>query len=304
MSPRIPHDALVVTLRRLLRPVVRQLLAWGVSYPLFDQVVRGLFVAVAEEDFSLSHKRQTDSRVSLVTGIHRKEIARLRRQPRAERNAAPLEDTVVTRVLGRWMAGPPFADRQGRAKAIPYEARRQRDPSFARLVREAGFDGPVRSVLDEMVRRGTVLWRPDGDVVLAREVNLPAEDLASKLDLLGGDPGELFRTIVHNIEQPDATWLQRKVVYDNIGEASLPALRAAARSEGEGLIRRTNTLLAARDRDRNPDAPGGARSRVVVATYYFEESVAAPDARPAAPDTSASLPGRITSHGTVPKRSR
>jgi len=301
---RIPHEALVVTLRRLLRPVVRQLLAWGVTYPVFDQVVRGLFVAVAEEDFPLSHKRQTDSRVSLVTGIHRKEIARLRRLPRAERNAAPLEDTVVTRVIGRWMAGPPFADRQGRAKPVPYEVLRPRDPSFARLVREAGFDGPVRSVLDEMVRLGAVLWQPDGDVVLVREVHVPAGDLDSKLDLLGADPGELFRTIVHNIEQPDATWLQRKVVYDNIGSESLPALRAAARSAGEGLIRRANVLLGARDRDRNSAAPGGDRSRVVVATYYFEEPVAAPDAPPPATDTGARLPGRITSHGTVNKRSR
>ena len=60
--PRIPEDALVATIRRLLRPVVRQLLAWGVSYQVFDRVVRGLFVEVAEEDFALPAKKQTDSR--------------------------------------------------------------------------------------------------------------------------------------------------------------------------------------------------------------------------------------------------
>jgi hypothetical protein len=133
-------------IQRMLRPVVRQLLAWGVSYPVFDRVVRGLFVAVAEEDFSLPHKRQTDSRVSLVTGIHRKEIARLRRQPSAERNAAPLEDAVVTRVIGRWMAGPPFADRAGRARPIAYEARR---PSAPRRppARRARWTGGIRPSL-------------------------------------------------------------------------------------------------------------------------------------------------------------
>jgi hypothetical protein len=305
---RIPHDALVATLRRLLRPVVRQLLAWGVTYPVLDQVVRGLFIEVAERDFALPHKRQTDSRVSLVTGIHRKEIARLRRRPEGERAAAPLESTVVTRVIGRWIVGPPFADRRGRSRPLPYEAGRSHQASFARLVAEAGFDGPVRSVLDEMVRTGAVAWREDGTVELVREANVPALDTRGKLELLGSDPAELFRTIAHNIEQPpDAAWLQRKVVYDNVGSDALPGLRTAARAEGEALIRGANRLLAAHDRDRTPGAPGGRRSRVVVGTYYFEEPVGT-DHVPPAPDRSQAaapgLPGRITTRGSARKRSR
>lgn len=305
---RIPEAALAATIRRLLRPVVRQLLAWGVTYPVLDQIVRGLFVEVAEQDFALPHKRQTDSRVSLVTGIHRKEIARVRRQPEGERARVPLESTVVTRVIGRWMGGPPFTERGGRPRALPYEAARAGAASFARLVADAGFDGPVRSVLDEMLRSGTVVWREDGSVALAREANLPLGDLGGKLDLLGSDPAELFRTIAHNIEQPDDAWLQRKVVYDNVGADALPELRTAARSEGEALIRSANKLLAARDRDRTPDAPGGRRSRVVLGTYYFEEPAGADDASPrSAPSPAAAgLPGRITTRGssTVKKRSR
>lgn len=305
---RIPHDALVATIRRLLRPVVRQLLAWGVTYPVLDRVVRGLFVEVAEQDFVLPHKRQTDSRVSLVTGIHRKEIARLRRQPQDERAQAPLESTVVTRVIGRWMAGPPFADRSGRPRPLPYEAPRAGAASFARLVAVAGFDGPVRSVLDEMLRTGAVTWRDDGAVELAREANVPVGDLGGKLELLGSDPAELFRTIAHNIDAPDAAWLQRKVVYDNVGADALPALRTAARGEGETLIRSANKLLAAHDRDRTPGAPGGRRARVVVGTYYFEEPVGddAPTGRAASQLDAGGLPGRITTRGSssVKKRSR
>jgi len=307
--PRLPPDALAAAIRRLLRPIVRQLLAWGVTYPVLDQVVRGLYVEVAERDFALPHKRQTDSRVSLVTGIHRKEIARLRRQPDDGRARASLESSVLTRVLGRWMAGPPYADRAGRARALPYESPRARDASFVRLVGAAGFDGPARSVLDEMLRTGAVAWRDDGTVELAREANVPRADLAGKLELLGSDPGELFRTIAHNIEDADTAWLQRKVVYDNIGADALDALRAAARAEGEALIRRANKLLAANDRDRNPDAPGGRRSRVVLGAYYFEEPADGMDAPPE-PDPgatpTASPPGRISTSGSssVKKRSR
>ena len=44
--------------------------------------LRELYVNVAEHDFALEGKEQTDSRVSLLTGIHRKEVARLRGRAR------------------------------------------------------------------------------------------------------------------------------------------------------------------------------------------------------------------------------
>jgi Family of unknown function (DUF6502) len=301
MKPRIPRDKIAAALLRLLRPVVRQLLSWGIPYPVFDQIVRSVFVEVAEADFALPHKRQTDSRVSLITGIHRKEIARLRRLSRGRpARQPPLEENVVTRVIGRWMASPPFAARHGRARALPYESRRPREASFARLVAETGFDGPVRSVLDEMLRLGAVELRPGSEVVLVREAHVPSADLGGKLEILASDPGELFRTIVHNIEEPATPWLQRKVVYDNVGADGLPEIRAAARREGEALIRRANPLLAVHDRDRNADAPGGRRSRVVLATYYFEEPVA-PANSGTSSHSSPRIPGRITSRTGVRK---
>ena len=101
-----------------------------------------------------------------------------------------------------------------------------------------------------------------------------------KFALLGSDPAELFSTIVHNIEHADAPWLQRKVAYDNIGAEALPALQDETRQAGLDFVRRANALLASYDRDRHPDAPGGARSRVVVGVYYFEEPVAALSRRP------------------------
>lgn len=291
MPIRVPRDGIAATLHQLLRPVVRRLLAWGVTYPVFDEVARGVFVEVADREMSLPHKRQTDSRVALLTGIHRKEAARLRALPPG---CAPrrLERTPIARLLGRWLAGPPFADRRCRPRALPYESARPGGASFARLVREAGIDGPARAVLDELVHGGTARMTDGGAVELVREVLVPTEGLAGKLELLGSDPGEVFGTIAHNIEVPGDPWLHRKVVYDNLGADALPTLRARARQAGDLFVREANALLAAHDRDRNPAAPGGRRTRVVVATYYFEEPVEPDEADPA--PAAARLPGRIT----------
>lgn len=291
MLPPGLKDQFAAAIRRMLRPVVRQLVAYGVTYPALDQMIRELYVETAEHDFALPHKRLTDSRVALMTGLNRKEIARLRHRPKTDDAPVEVEDTAVTRVIGRWMGGPPFSDARGRPRPLPYEDSRRRTATFSRLVRERGIDVPVRSVLDELIRTGVAKIDDAGIVHLEQEANVPAGDLEGKLTLLSSDPGELFSTIVHNVENPENPWLQRKVVYDNIGSDALASLRESARTTGEEFIRRSNVLLSSQDRDRTPDAPGGQQSRVVLGVYYFEETE---DEAKKVFEGDPPLPGRIT----------
>lgn len=282
----------VAAIRRMLRPVIRQLIAYGVTYPAFNQIVKQLFVEVAEHDFPLAFKRQTDSRLALVTGLNRKEVAQLRQRAGIAAPAAEIEDTLVTHVIGRWMSGPPYASPDGMPRALRYESEDPQVPTFQRLVRELGVDIPVRAVLDELLRIGSAHLYADGTVMLTQEAFIPPADTEGKLALIGSDPAEVFSTIVHNIEQADAPWLQRKVVYDHIGADALGALQVEARRLGEEFIRRANALLASYDHDRHPDAPGGPRHRVVLGSYYFQEPVGRPVAGESA-DGRKHPPGRI-----------
>lgn len=290
MLSRAAKARFAAAIQRLLRPIVRQLITHGILYPAFSRMLKQVYLDVAERDFALPFKPQTDSRLALVTGINRKEVSQLRRRSARMSPAVEVEDTLITHVIGRWMAGPPYATAAGVPHRLPYETEELRAASFARLVRELGTDIPVRSVLDELLRVGVAELLPDGTVVLRREAHIPTEDLEGKLTLLGSDPAELFSTIVHNIEHPEAPRLQRKVVYDNIGAEALAELRTAAREAGEQFIRRANALLARYDRDRNPKAPDGKRVRVALGTYYYEEEAA----EPAPPSASVPpTPGRI-----------
>jgi hypothetical protein len=292
MLPRALKQHFVTAVHRMLRPVVRHLISQGVTHPALVEMLKELYVDVAERDFALPFKRQTDSRLALVTGLNRKEVSRLRRRAKAHPPSVEVEDNLVSRVIGRWMAGPPYATAGGRPHGLPYESERTREASFARLVRDLGVDIPVRSILDELLQAGTVELLPNGDVQLRQQVSIPAPDDPAKFTYLATDPAELFCTIMHNIEHPDAPRLQRKVVYDNVGSEALPEIHAGVRGAGEELIRRANVLLAAHDHDRNPQAVGGRRMRVVLGVYYFEEEEAAPTPPPPG-DERPRLPGRI-----------
>ena len=76
-------QVLIDALTQLLRPLVRITLRQGLSAEAFEEVVRRVYVDVAEKDFALAGKKQTTSRIGVLTGLNRKEVARLKKMPMA-----------------------------------------------------------------------------------------------------------------------------------------------------------------------------------------------------------------------------
>ena len=68
---------LIAALTVLLRPLVRILLRHGIPCDVLLTVARQLYVRVASEEFVLPGKRQTTSRVSILTGLSRKAVRRV-----------------------------------------------------------------------------------------------------------------------------------------------------------------------------------------------------------------------------------
>ena len=236
------------------------MIAYGVTYPAFAQLAKQVFVEVAEAEFALAFKRQTDSRIALVTGLARKEIAQLRRRRAAAGELPDIEETVVTHVIGRWMAGPPYATPDGTPRRLPYEGTGAQVPSFARLVREIGGDIPVRAVLDELLRIGSAHLAAEGDVELRREAHIPAEGAEGRFTLLGNDPGELFGTIAHNIEHPTPPGCNAR--FRTITSAPTRCRRCARRRAGRpSPVRRANALVSSLRSRSPPDAPPARNAR-------------------------------------------
>ncbi|MDV7400972.1 DUF6502 family protein, partial [Arthrospira platensis SPKY1] len=74
-----PSPAVVRAVRRILLPLVRFLVAKGITYPFLSELLKSLYVEVADRDFRLGEGPPTDSRITLITGVHRKDVARLRK---------------------------------------------------------------------------------------------------------------------------------------------------------------------------------------------------------------------------------
>ena len=58
---------------------MRALIAQGVTAPALYRLLKRLYVEVAEREFRLDGERPTDSRISLLTGVHRRDVKAFRR---------------------------------------------------------------------------------------------------------------------------------------------------------------------------------------------------------------------------------
>jgi Family of unknown function (DUF6502) len=259
-------------LARLLRPLVRLLVARGITFPALTDLLRELYVNVAEYDFALSGKDQTDSRVSLLTGIHRKEVRRLRGAG-APVSAVPAVVSRTSRIIARWIADPAFTDPQGHPLPLPRNAE-DNAPSFETLVSGVTRDLRPRAVLDEWLDRGLAFTDAEDRIVLAEAAYVPRGDGAEgpQLYYFGRNLHDHIAAAVANIIVDTPRFLERAVHYDGLSKELAVKLEARAREIAmEALQQANREAHAACQTD-----PGGDH-RWNFGLYVYAE--AAPPAR-------------------------
>lgn len=263
------HNALVTAIFRLLRPLVRLLLRHGIPFGVMADVVKQVYVDVAFEDFRLPGRKQTTSRVSILTGLSRKEVARLRSLNLWDDHEAIREYHRAARVVSAWVREPEFHEAHGQPAPLPIEGEWA---SFGALVRRYSGDMPVRAVLDELLRVRAVEPLEDGRVRLLARSYVPVAGEVEKLAILGTDVADLIATIEWNLRSPSSeAYFQRKVQYDNLPIEVMPELHALSRQRAQALLEQLDLWMAARDRDVTPAVRGSGRKRAMLGIYYFEE---------------------------------
>ena len=254
---------------RLFRPLVRVLLRNGVSYRTFADFAKWVYVDVATKEFGIEGRKQSTSRVSVITGLSRKEVKRVRELPRPDDTASVERYNRAARVIAAWRRESNFQDAEGNAAPLLLEGT---GATFSELVKRFSGDVPVRAILDELIRIGAVERLEDGRVGLLVRAYVPESSDADKLHILGTDVGFLISTIDHNLQaDPMGPLFQRKVAYDNLPDEALPEFRELSAKRAQALLEKLDRWLAQRDRDVTPTVRGTGRNRAGLGIYYFEE---------------------------------
>ena len=278
------HKVLSGAIARILRPLFRVLLRNQLSFNAFSDIAKRVYLEVASREFGIPGKKQTVSRVSILSGLTRKEVQRVLKLVPSTDSESVERYNRAARVVAGWVRDPDFGDASGNPLALP----QQGAVSFASLVRRHSGDVPARAVLDELLRVSAVDALPDGRIRLLARAYVPRGSEPDKLNILGTDVADLISTIDHNLQlgghdplfQPKVMLggrdplFQRKVMYNNLPAEALPEFRDHSSEQAQALLERLDRWLAEHDRDTNPRVTGTGRLRAGVGIYYFEEQLA------------------------------
>jgi hypothetical protein len=261
--------ALYIAVLNILRPLIKILLRNHVPFGTFADLAKRVYVEVALEEFGIPGRKPSISRVSIITGLTRKEVGILKDPPALENVEALERYNRGARVISGWVRDRFFWNNQGQPIDLPAEGK---GASFNELVKRYGGDVPTRAVLDELLRVGAVERLEDGRIRLITRAFIPHTKEADKIRILGTDVRALISTIDHNLQSNQSdSFLQRKVSYDNLPAEALPELRAAATQKGQSLLEDLDGLISRHDRDVNPSSQGSGRKRASIGIFYFEE---------------------------------
>jgi len=261
--PGEPPRALTQAIVRLLRPLVRVLIAHGLTFPMLAQLLKDIYVDVAEEAFPLSGKAQTDSRLSLLTGVHRKDVRALRGRGRAGDRPSP----VVSRnaqMMAIWAGAPDYLDARGRPRALPRTGGR---PSFEGLAESVSKDIRPRVVLDEWQRLGLVRIDEHERVHLNNVAFVPRDDFADLAYYFGRNLRDHIAASGHNLVGNKPPMLERAVYYEKLTPQSIDELATSTRELGsQALVAINQKAFELAGRDANaPDAS----QRMTFGIYFF-----------------------------------
>lgn len=228
-GPVTPPLSLVLALRRLLRPLVRLLLSYSVQFPYLANLLKLTYVDVATREFPLDQKPQTDSRISLLTGIHRQDVKRLRGEMRTE-SVPPPAVSLGAQLVSKWLGEKIYLDSAGRPKPLRRLAADGGEASFERLVQSANKDIRPRVVLDEWLRLGVADINDRDEVVLRTEAFVPVHGQEEKLFYFGKVIHDHLAASGHNLTGGQPPMLDRCVYFDQLTEHSADLLADYART--------------------------------------------------------------------------
>jgi len=270
MNSDLPEDSqsnkILDTLVRVLLPLVRLMIAKGVTFQMASEVLKRAYVRSANKHF-VEADGASGTKLSLLTGLNRKEIRRLTSdEPDKERS--PMA-SYATAVAAMWRTNRRWRDREGNPKRLPRHTA-DKTLSFDDLVRSVTTDHRPAAVFEELARLGFV--ETEANVVrLITTKFLSSTDPDDKLARPTENIEDHLAAAVANVIGPSPRFLEQSIFSDQLSESSAESLHTLVRGEWQ---RTFDTVIEKAIALETDDAKQSrvAKTRMRVGMYFYSET--------------------------------
>lgn len=234
----------------LLGPVARLFLARKIAFADLAERLKGHYVQAALAEESI---KATDSRLSVVTGLSRREIARLRAF-----EVRPPKPNPLTRLVALWQT---HADYSNEAGAMVLQ-RAGPSPSFETLARLVLQDVHPRTLLDTLVVAGTVRIE-DEAVHLLQTAYVPATGSPEQLAYLAENVGDHLSAATDNVFADTPKHFERALQVTGLSRTQIETL---AKQHHAGQMALLENLQAQAEKMKKQ---GEGAYRVRIGAFFF-----------------------------------
>jgi len=157
--------------RQILRPLASLLLRCGMTWKEFSDLSKSVFVQTATEEYGIKGRPTNVSRVSILTGISRKEVKRQRDVLEGEARPVERKTTDATRVLSGWFQDPAYLDSNSEPMLLDEAGT---NPSFDSLCARYAGGVATPTMLKELVKTRAIERQADGKLKVLSRYYQPA----------------------------------------------------------------------------------------------------------------------------------
>jgi hypothetical protein len=149
----------------LVTPLIRLMVKHGITYTMFTAALKNSFIRAALSELESDAKAKTDSAVSLLSGVHRRDVRNLTRLVDTAPKPLRAPISASAQLVARWMSDQYFLDNNDKPMRL---ARTGAEKSFDTLASAISSDVRPRALLDDLIRLGLVLETDDAVELLSQ----------------------------------------------------------------------------------------------------------------------------------------
>lgn len=266
------EKALFYALKTILKPMVHLLIRQNITYVGLQGLLKNIYVKVADESFQLDGKRQTDSRISILTGVHRADVKCIRNQSSEYSTAKEITASLSAQIMSIWTGHQAYLEKNGKPKAL-FRTSSEGSPSFDQLVHSVSKDKHPRTFLDAWLDQGIVEHHQDESndmIVLSEKGYVPEADYEEKLFFAGKNIGDHLSVVVNNLENNGPAMFDRAVYYHELTEESVKELEALSKCKMMEVLIEVNQR--ANELQEKDSAMDDANHCMHVGAYFYKNN--------------------------------